>query len=81
MVSGTERRHPHICLGDVLSRKKTEDGVYKGTTEYAPLVVLAVGDDNAYGAPFPLFNSNRSVMARMKGVRHGGRGWKGNAER
>jgi hypothetical protein len=56
---------------------KNEDGAYKGTTEYTPLVVLTVGDDIVYGAPFPLFNSNRGVLAKMEGAWRGGEDGKG----
>jgi hypothetical protein len=69
----TEPTHPHICLGVVLSReKKYEDGAYKGTTEYTPPVVLAVGDGIAYGAPFPLFNSKHSVLVKIERARRVG---------
>jgi hypothetical protein len=74
---GTEPTHPHICLGVVLSRKKNEDGAYKETTEYTPPVVLAMGDGMTYGAPFPLSNSNHSVLAKMEGAWCGGEDGRG----
>jgi hypothetical protein len=73
---GIQPTHPYICLGDVLKRKKMKMA-YKGTIEYAHPIVLVVGDGIAYGAPFPLFNSNRGVLAKMEGVRHGGEDGRG----
>jgi hypothetical protein len=61
----------------MFSAGKNEDGAYKGTAEYTPPVVLAVGDDIAYGAPFSLFNSNHGVMAKMEGAQRGGEDGRG----